>query len=94
MALTQLCPDRITHQPHEWYEKWILRRDCPGLTVGFCGQPGTHAGHWYGDRGLCPGTGLAGRCVHGVQMLNHCGPCTDNPDPAVADVLELRRRGE
>lgn len=88
------CSDRTVHGPHEWYEHWILLRECPGLTVAFCGRDDTHVPHWHGEyrSEWCNGAGLAGRCAHGVQMLDYCEPCCDNPDPAVRDVLELRRR--
>lgn len=93
-----LCADRTAHGPHEWYEKWILRRECPGIVVDLCGQPGTHINHWHGEYRdeWCPGTGLAGRCVHGVQMLDHCDDCADTPDLAesVTDAIKLQRRNE
>lgn len=90
-----LCTDRTTHGPHEWRMGWgLLRRNCPGLIVDLCGRSETHVQHWHGEYRdeWCPGAGLAGRCAHGVQMLNHCDDCADNPDPAVRDVLEIRRR--
>jgi hypothetical protein len=91
---TELCDRRIQHERHEWYWRNILRRDCPGLVVDHCGQNSTHTPHWHGEHHneWCQGGGLAGRCAHGIQMLDHCDDCTDNPDPQVQDVLEVTRR--
>ncbi len=86
----ELCSSRLQHDPHEWYWKNILRRNCPGLVVGFCGHQRTHGPHWVGEHydELCNGSGLAGRCPHGVQLLNGClecaarlGRCPPSPRP-------------
>jgi hypothetical protein len=75
--LTKPCASGLAHGPHEWYWKSILRRDCPGLVVSPCGRDVTHVPHWHGEHRdeLCYGSGLAGRCRHGVQMLDACDDC-------------------
>jgi hypothetical protein len=66
-----------THGAHEWYWRNILRRECVGLTVAHCGHTGTHVPHWHGEYRdeWCLGSGLAGMCEHGVQMLDECRQC-------------------
>nr|WP_221374498.1 hypothetical protein [Actinoplanes polyasparticus] len=73
------CPDAKPHGRHEWYWKNILRRDCAGV-IGLvlpCGRDETHSQHWHGEYfdEWCWGSGLAGRCEHGEQMLNECEQC-------------------
>jgi len=71
------CKNTEAHGPHEWYWRNIFRRNCPGLVVAACGRSETHIQHWCGEFGdeLCYGGGLAGRCEHGVQMLDQCDDC-------------------
>ena len=77
--LTKRCNDITAHGPHEWSWKRILRRECPGLVVAFCGRDETHGPHWHGEYRdeLCHGCGLAGLCKHGVGMLDECPRCED-----------------
>jgi hypothetical protein len=93
---TVLCPSLEEHGRHEWHERWILRRSCPGLVVAFCGRNGTHAHHWHGEYTdeLCCGAGLAGRCRHGEQMLNECKACEfdHEMDRLVADIEREKRQ--
>jgi len=74
---SQPCTSGLAHDPHEWYWKNILRRNCPGLVVAFCGRDETHVPHFHGEYRdeLCYGLGLAGLCKHGEQMLNDCELC-------------------
>lgn len=67
------------HSRHEWYWLNILRRDCPGLTVSYCGHDQTHVPHWHGEYRdeWCRGGGLAAVCEHGVGLLDECEQCTE-----------------
>jgi hypothetical protein len=91
----QQCTDGTAHGPHEWYWRNILRRECRGLRFEFCGREETHGPHWRnGGRGeACNGLGLAGRCEHGVQMLDECKQCEglvvqDEFEPYLAEALK------
>jgi hypothetical protein len=53
------------------------KRMCPGAITARCGRDATHPAHWHGEMldELCPGSGLAGYCKHGEQLLNACLDC-------------------
>lgn len=88
---TEHCPSLTAHGRHEWYWKNILRRDCLGITVAFCGKGRTHSPHRHGEyqNEFCRGLGLAGICEHGVQMLSACDHCPSGNPVVEGDVDAL-----
>lgn len=68
------CVLWTAHDPHR---VGLWRRQCPGLTWGFCDDDLDHSWHFIiPERGVaCRGLGLAGVCDHGVLMLDGCDDC-------------------
>lgn len=78
MMRDEFCGWLRDHIRHTYRPRWRwYRRRCTGAFVITCGDRETHAPHWGGEFGdeLCQGAGLAGVCVHGVGMLDHCREC-------------------